>query len=66
MKTLDARLLVTLLAIGIFAWAIYQNPNDQTLIGAAIAGFNLALGYWLASSRGSAIKTELLSSREKD
>lgn len=51
---------ICLIAIGIFAWAYAENPGDQTLIGAIIGAFNMAVGYWLGSSSGSARKTEIL------
>lgn len=56
---------ICIIAIGIFAWAFYRNPADQTLIGAIIGAFNMAVGYWLGSSSGSARKTDLLADEGK-
>jgi len=50
----DPRLLITLLLIGLFAWAYSANTDDDTMKGALIAAFAGAWGYWLGSSRGSA------------
>ena len=50
----DPRLLITLLLIGLFAWAYSEDPDDDTMKGALIAAFAGAWGYWLGSSRGSA------------
>lgn len=50
----DPRLLITLLLIGLFAWAYSANTGDDTMKGALIAAFAGAWGYWLGSSRGSA------------
>lgn len=59
----DPRVLVTICALGLFAAAFAFNRTNETIIGAAIGGFNLALGYWLGSSNSSTRKTELLASQ---
>ena len=46
----DPRLLIALLVIGYFGWAFSANVADETLKGALIAAFNIAVGYWLGSS----------------
>lgn len=48
-ELLDPKFIVSLLAIGIFIWAYGENVSDQTMIGAIIGGFNLALGFHLGA-----------------
>lgn len=63
----DARFVVALIVIALFAYAFWRNPNDATMLGALISAFNIAIGYWLGSSRGSAEharRAEALSQRE--
>jgi hypothetical protein len=56
-KGFDARLLIAFTIIGMFAWA-YARENDgdtrKLMIGALIAAFAGAWGYYLGSSRSAA------------
>lgn len=54
----DSRFLVALVVIGLFGWALAANPGDNTMKGALIGALNLAVGYYLGSSRGAAAATE--------
>lgn len=54
MKNLaDARLLISLIVLGIFAWAFGENVTDDTMKGAIIGALNVVAGYWLGSSNSS-------------
>lgn len=44
--------LVALLIIGLFAWAYGENTNDDTMKGALIGAFNLAIGFYLGNVIG--------------
>jgi hypothetical protein len=56
----DPRTAVSLALIGLFAFAYVSNPADELMKGALIAGFSAGYGYWLGSSRGSAVKSRQL------
>lgn len=47
-----------LLIIGLFAWAFGENTGDDTMKGALIGAFNLAIGYWLGSASSTAKQRE--------
>ena len=47
----DARFIVAMTVIGLFAWAYAENPTDDTLLGALIAGFAGAWGFYLGSAK---------------
>jgi hypothetical protein len=49
----DPRLFIAVLVVALFAWAYGSNTGDQTMIGALIGAFNLAIGYYLGSSRSA-------------
>lgn len=54
----DPRFLVSLIIMGIFAWAFASNVNDDTMKGAIIGALNIAAGFWLGSSRGAQSQSE--------
>lgn len=47
---LTSKFAIALVAVAVFAWAYGENTSDQTMIGAIIGGFNLALGFYLGSN----------------
>ena len=55
---LNPRFAVALLIVGLFAWAFGENTSDQTMVGALIGAFNLAIGYYLGSSNASHVARE--------
>lgn len=55
---LNPKFLVAILAVIIFAWAYGENVGDETMKGAIIGGFNLALGFYLGSTSGAARASE--------
>lgn len=57
----DARFVIAVIVLGMFAWALSVDPDDATMKGALIAGFAGAWGYFLGSSSGSERKTALLA-----
>lgn len=48
--SLDPKLFVAFSIIGLFGWAFARNPTDEVMIGALIAAFAGAWGYYLGSS----------------
>lgn len=50
----DPRFVVSLIVMAIFAWAFAENVDDDTMKGAIIGALNIAVGFWLGSSRGAA------------
>jgi hypothetical protein len=54
----DPRFLVSLIVMGIFGWAFASNVSDDTMKGAIIGALNIAVGFWLGSSRGAQSQTE--------
>lgn len=50
----DPRFVISLSVMVIFAWAFAENVSDDTMKGAIIGALNIAVGYWLGSSSGSA------------
>ncbi len=46
---LDARFIITLLLISLFAFAYIQDPADQAMKGALIGAFSAAYGFWIGS-----------------
>jgi hypothetical protein len=55
---LNPRFVVSLIVMGIFAWSFGENVGDDTMKGAIIGALNIAVGYWLGSSRGAASANE--------
>lgn len=54
----DPRVLVTLILIGLFAYAYIQEPSDEAMKGALIAAFAAAYGFWIGANQSSAKATE--------
>lgn len=50
---LNPRFAIALVIVALFAWAYGSNVGDQTMIGALIGAFNMAIGYYLGSSNSS-------------
>ena len=50
---LNPRFFMALMIVALFAWAYAENVSDQTMIGALIGAFNMAIGYYLGSSNSS-------------
>ncbi|QPQ55607.1 hypothetical protein IC614_03115 [Allosphingosinicella flava] len=50
--------VIALLIIGLFAWAFAENVGDDTMKGALIGAFNLAIGFYLGSVVGNRKATE--------
>lgn len=44
--------IIALLIVGLFAWAYGENTNDDTMKGALIGAFNLAIGFYLGNVIG--------------
>lgn len=59
----DPRFALTLLILGLFAFAFAQNPGDEAMKGALIAAFAAAYGFWLGSSSGSQRKDETIAAQ---
>ena len=57
-RFLDPRFAVSIIIMGIFAWAFAENVSDDTMKGAIIGALNIAVGFWLGSSRGAQSQTE--------
>jgi hypothetical protein len=55
---LTPKFIVAFAAIGVFAWAYGENVGDETMKGAIIGGFNLALGFYLGSTNSASRSTE--------
>lgn len=45
----EPRFIITLLLIGLFAFAYLHDPADQAMKGAIIAAFSAAYGFWIGS-----------------
>lgn len=45
----DPRFVITLLLIGLFGFAYYNDPADQAMKGALIGAFSAAYGFWIGS-----------------
>lgn len=41
--------VIALLIVGLFAWAYGENVDDDTMKGALIGAFNLAIGFYLGN-----------------
>lgn len=54
----DPRFVVSILIMAIFGWAFGENVGDDTMKGAIIGALNIAVGFWLGSSRGAATANE--------
>ena len=54
----DPKLWISLILIGLFAFAFADNPDDETMRGALILAFATAYGFWLGSNKGETQKTE--------
>ena len=46
---LEPRFVITLLLIGLFGFAYFNDPADQAMKGAIIAAFSAAYGFWIGS-----------------
>lgn len=57
----DPKLILSLILIGLFAWAYGNDPADEAMKGALIAAFAAAYGYHLGSSAGSSRKTDAMA-----
>lgn len=44
--------IIALLIVGLFAWAYGSNTDDDTMKGALIGAFNLAIGFYLGNVIG--------------
>lgn len=53
MKFIDPKFAMAVIIVALFAWAYGENVGDQTMIGALIGAFNMAIGYYLGSSSSS-------------
>jgi len=53
----DPRFIITLLLIGLFGFAYFNDPADQAMKGAIIAAFSAAYGFWIGS-KGNEKATE--------
>jgi len=47
----DPRVAITLLLIGLFAFAYIKNPDNGQMNGALIAAFAAAYGFWIGASK---------------
>lgn len=54
----DPRFVISLLVLCIFGWAYGENVSDETMKGAVISALNIAIGFWLGSSRGTTESNE--------
>lgn len=52
-EKLDPRLFVAFTIIGLFGWAFARNTDNETMVGALIAAFAGAWGYYLGSSNSA-------------
>lgn len=52
-ERLDPRLFVAFTIIGLFGWAFARNVSNETMVGALIAAFAGAWGYYLGSSNSA-------------
>lgn len=55
---INPRFVVSLIIMAIFAWSFGENVGDDTMKGAIIGALNIAVGYWLGSSRGATSANE--------
>lgn len=51
MTELGFREFVALVLLGMFAWAFFQNPTDEIIIGALLSAFAAAWGFYLGGSK---------------
>lgn len=49
----EPKLFVAFAIIGLFGWAFARNPTDQVMLGALIAAFAGAWGYYLGNSNSA-------------
>lgn len=47
----EPRFIITLMLIGLFAFAYIDDPSDQAMKGAIIAAFSAAYGFWIGSKQ---------------
>lgn len=47
----EPRFLITLMLIGLFGFAYFQDPSDQAMKGAIIGAFSAAYGFWIGSKQ---------------
>lgn len=51
MKTPDAREIMAFGIVSMFAWSLIQNPHEPLIVGAMIAAFSTAYGFYLGGSK---------------
>jgi hypothetical protein len=54
MKEMGFREFVALILLAYFGWAFYNNPTDDTIIGALLMAFAGAWGFYLGGSKTGA------------
>lgn len=51
MREVGFREFVAIVLLGYFGWAFYQNPTNETIIGALLMAFAGAWGFYLGGSK---------------
>lgn len=51
MKTPDAREVMAFCIMGLFAYGFVMNPHEPLIVGAMIAAFSTAYGFYLGGSK---------------
>jgi len=51
MKTPDAREVMAFCIVAMFAWGFAKNPHEPLIVGAMIAAFSTAYGFYLGGSK---------------
>ena len=51
MKLPDAREAIAFLIVALFAWGFIKNPHEPLIVGALIAAFSTAYGFYLGGSK---------------
>ena len=51
MKWPEAREVMAFAVVGLFGWAFFKNPTDTLMVGALIAAFSTAYGFYLGGSK---------------
>lgn len=54
----NPKFVIAMLAVLVFGWAYGENVGDETMKGAIIGGFNLALGFYLGSTNSASKSTD--------
>ncbi len=47
----SAREIMAFAVVGLFAYAFFRNPTEDLMVGAIIAAFSTAYGYYLGGSK---------------